>query len=154
MRAAFEQMNQQGLGTDQAGMALSSARRECLLMFMDSFGVDSPLVPVSKLARILGKSKAWIYQSIREGSFFLPTRAVGESHMVPVDDLIAWYLGVQDQGEAARGRSSHEIQTSARHAEQEEVQSVDISALPEFDIDRLTTAAKKRVEAARKRCPA
>lgn len=76
------------------------ARRACLEMFMEKFGVDAAMVSVPKLSKIIGVSPSWIYQSVKAGSFFIEHRMVGDSPKFPIDALIDWYRG--DLGEQAK----------------------------------------------------
>lgn len=69
------------------------ARRACLEMFMEKFGVDAAMVSVPKLSKIIGVSRSWIYESVKAGSFFIEHRMVGASPMFPVDAVIDWYRG-------------------------------------------------------------
>jgi hypothetical protein len=67
----------------------SSASLDALLL---RSGIDSALIGVPKLSRVLGMGASTIYTYMRENRFFLPYRMVNATPMVKIDDLIAWYM--------------------------------------------------------------
>ena len=71
------------------------------------FGIDTALIGVPKLSRILGIATSTIYAYMRSGRFFIPYRLVNGSPMVRVDDLIEWY--VSSEGVVQPG-SSRDVQ--------------------------------------------
>ena len=71
-----------------------AASMESLLL---RHGIESALVGVPKLARVLGMGASTIYTYIREGRFFLPYRMVNATPMVKVDDLVEWYLSADGE---------------------------------------------------------
>lgn len=71
------------------------ARRSCLDMLMERFGIDAALVSVPKLAKAIGMSRSAIYASLKADKFFISHRMVGQSPMFTVDDVVSWYRGGQ-----------------------------------------------------------
>ena len=67
----------------------SSASLDALLL---RSGIDSALIGVPKLSRVLGLGASTIYTYMRENRFFLPYRMVNATPMVKIDDLVDWYL--------------------------------------------------------------
>jgi hypothetical protein len=67
-------------------------RIACLDFLLLRSGVDSVLIGVPKLSRILGIGCSTIYTYMRENRFFLPYRLVNGTPMVKIDDLIEWYV--------------------------------------------------------------
>jgi predicted DNA-binding transcriptional regulator AlpA len=76
---------------------LGGAEIAAMQSLMARLGLDSALVGVPKLARLLGMGASTLYAYIRVGTFFLPYRLVNGTPMVRVDDVIAWY---RDSGSA------------------------------------------------------
>ena len=78
------------------------ARRSCLDMLMERFGIDAAMVSVPKLARALGMSRSTIYAALKAEAFFIPHRMIGRAPMFTIDDLVSWYRG--GDVEAARAQ--------------------------------------------------
>lgn len=57
------------------------------------FRIDSALIDMPKLARIMGMSAATLYGHVRAGKFFMPCRVVNGRPLVTFDDLVDWYCG-------------------------------------------------------------
>jgi len=55
------------------------------------FQIESALIGVPKVARIVGLSPSTIYTYMRQGTFFMPYRLVNGTAMVSMDDLVDWY---------------------------------------------------------------
>lgn len=120
-------------------------RRACLDMFIERFGVDAPLVSVPKLARLLGKSKSWIYGQIKAGSFFLPWRMVCGAPLIPVDALIDWYLGEVPVAKAPRARRPDAGPASQDGEEGPMLGS--LASVKDKDVDRWVSNAMQTIEA-------
>lgn len=55
------------------------------------FLVSTLMIPLKKVAAILGLPESTLRQYVGEGRFFLPHRRISRTIMVDVDDLVAWY---------------------------------------------------------------
>jgi len=55
------------------------------------FSIDSALVGVPKLSRVIGLSPSTIYAHLRSGKFPIRYRVINKTPMVSLDDLAAWY---------------------------------------------------------------
>lgn len=72
-------------------------RAEYLESLLLRSGIDSALVGVPKLARVLGMGASTIYSYMRAEKFFMPYRMVNGTPMVKIDDLVEWYLSADSE---------------------------------------------------------
>lgn len=56
------------------------------------FGIESQLIQLPVLAKIVGVKKATLYLHAREGMLFVPCRYINRTPLVDLDDLAAWYV--------------------------------------------------------------
>lgn len=59
-------------------------------MLLTRHGIDTAMISIPKVARVLGYAPATLYGYIKAGSFFLPYRIVQGSPMVAADDFLDW----------------------------------------------------------------
>lgn len=72
--------------SDQSG----AIRRERFQLLLTRHGIDTAMISIPKVARVLGYAPATLYGYIKAGSFFLPYRVVNGSPMVAADDFLDW----------------------------------------------------------------
>lgn len=72
--------------SDQSGIS----RRERFQLLLTRHGIDTAMISIPKVARVLGYAPATLYGYIKAGSFFLPYRIVQGSPMVAADDFLDW----------------------------------------------------------------
>ena len=72
--------------SDQSGIS----RRERFQLLLTRHGIDTAMISIPKVARVLGYAPATLYGYIKASSFFLPYRIVQGSPMVAVDDFLDW----------------------------------------------------------------
>ena len=72
--------------SDQSGIS----RRERFQLLLTRHGIDTAMISIPKVARVLGYAPATLYGYIKAGSFFLPYRIVQGSPMVAADDFRDW----------------------------------------------------------------
>lgn len=72
--------------SDQSGVS----RHERFQLLMTRHGIDTAMISIPKVARVLGYAPATLYGYIKAGSFFLPYRIVQGSPMVAADDFLDW----------------------------------------------------------------
>ena len=75
---------------DAAGAEAIRERSSAFARLVASHGVDTLLVSIPRIARMLGYAPSTLYGDIKAGTFFLPYRLIHGSPAVAVDDLIAW----------------------------------------------------------------
>lgn len=71
---------------DQSGIN----RHERFQLLLTRHGIDTAMISIPKVARVLGYAPATLYGYIKAGSFFLPYRVVQGSPMVAADDFLDW----------------------------------------------------------------
>lgn len=72
--------------SDQSG----AIRHERFQLLLTRHGIDTAMISIPKVARVLGYAPATLYGYIKAGSFFLPYRIVQGSPMVAADDFLDW----------------------------------------------------------------
>lgn len=72
--------------SDQSGIS----RLERFQLLLTRHGIDTAMISIPKVARVLGYAPATLYGYIKAGSFFLPYRIVQGSPMVAADDFLDW----------------------------------------------------------------
>ena len=65
-------------------------RRERFQLLLTRHGIDTAMISIPKVARVLGYAPATLYGYIKTGSFFLPYRVVQGSPIVAADDFLDW----------------------------------------------------------------
>lgn len=85
------------------------SRAEYLESLLLRSGIDSALVGVPKLARVLGMGASTIYSYMRAEKFFMPYRMVNGTPMVKIDDLVEWYLSADSEVGAAKVPPSQKL---------------------------------------------
>jgi predicted DNA-binding transcriptional regulator AlpA len=83
-------MSQEPLKDDSAIEAATRDRRETIARLVASHGVDTLLVSIPRIARMLGYAPSTLYGYIKAGTFFLPYRLINGSPAIAVDDLVIW----------------------------------------------------------------
>lgn len=66
------------------------------------FKLESELIQLPVLARIVGVKQATLYLHAREGHLFLPCLYINKTPLVRLDDLVEWML---DNGNPTRNQS-------------------------------------------------
>lgn len=56
------------------------------------YGIESKLIQIPVLAKLVGMKKATLYLHAREGTLFVPFRYINKTPVVDVDDLADWLL--------------------------------------------------------------
>ncbi len=97
--------------SDQSG----ASRQERFQVLLTRHGIDTAMISIPKVARVLGYAPATLYGYIKAGSFFLPYRVVHGSPMVAADDFLDW----------CSSRES-EVSPLVREKKQEEESEVDL----------------------------
>lgn len=72
--------------SDQSG----ASRHERFQLLLTRHGIDTAMISIPRVARVLGYAPATLYGYIKAGSFFLPYRVVQGSPMVAADDFLDW----------------------------------------------------------------
>lgn len=67
-----------------------ASRHERFQLLLTRHGIDTAMISIPKVARVLGYAPATLYGYIKAGSFFLPYRVVQGSPMVAADDFLDW----------------------------------------------------------------
>ena len=67
-----------------------ASRQERFQFLLARHGIDTAMISIPKVARVLGYAPATLYGYIKAGSFFLPYRVVQGSPMVAADDFLDW----------------------------------------------------------------
>lgn len=82
-----------GAAREAAERASERRRERAREVMAREFRIDSALIDMPKLARIMGMSAATLYGYVRAGKFFMPCRVVNGRPLVTFDDLVDWYCG-------------------------------------------------------------
>lgn len=56
------------------------------------FGIESKLIQIPVLAKVVGMKKATLYLHAREGTLFIPHRYINKTPVVDIDDLAEWLI--------------------------------------------------------------
>lgn len=67
-------------------------KRAVLEELRERYGIESRLIQIPVLAKVVGMKKATLYLHAREGYLFIPCRYINKTPLVDVNDLAEWLL--------------------------------------------------------------